>query len=133
MLFDRHLGVEEHACGDKDRDCCNSRNKLLPWCLFGIDTECSHASTGTSKQLPNVKDLLPNIFVQSFDTPLETDGEPGGPKRRNLWRQLLQELSSLPRSISVLGIIAFLSSLGTIIEQGEVSSKVATCGFISFL
>lgn len=79
-------------------------------------------STDTSKQLPNLKDLLPNIAVQSFDTPPpDLNGDPKKPKGTNLWRKLLQELSSLPRSIAVLGMIAFLSSLGTIIEQDRVS------------
>lgn len=35
-------------------------------------------------------------------------------------RRILKELSSLPRSIAVLSIIAFFSATGTVIEQGKV-------------
>ncbi len=37
------------------------------------------------------------------------------------WRRLLKELSSLPRAIAIMALIATLSGLGTFIPQNKVS------------
>lgn len=42
---------------------------------------------------------------------------------RLVWRRLVRELSSLPRAISLMGIITALSALGTIIPQNKVRSR----------
>jgi len=40
------------------------------------------------------------------------------------FRRILLELSSLPKSMGVLAVIAALSGLGTIIDQERVSTEV---------
>ena len=36
------------------------------------------------------------------------------------WRQVIRELSSLPRAISIMFAIAFFSGLGTVVPQNKV-------------
>ncbi|GMH32771.1 hypothetical protein BSKO_00605 [Bryopsis sp. KO-2023] len=80
--------------------------------------------------MPKLSDLQPPLLSSPELSKSDPDrgssngngNSPPPAPRRSLFKSLLIELSSLPKSIAVLGLIAFLSSVGTIIEQGKSSA-----------
>ncbi|EFJ49656.1 hypothetical protein VOLCADRAFT_41429, partial [Volvox carteri f. nagariensis] len=96
---------------------------------------------GGNKKKPTITEKLksgnaaPSLDVFQAPKPRDDPGEPStsgsGPASASIaaalepnllqvaWRRLLRELSSLPRAIAVMGLIAGLSGLGTFIPQNQ--------------
>lgn len=84
-----------------------------------------YPSAGRPSEAPELADSTDSL-AEDEERPWNkpsTSGRPGGPPPpssiKGAWRQVLRQLSNLKLAIGELAVIASLSSIGTVVEQGK--------------